>query len=319
MLSDLFLEIKKENNNEEISDFLNILECIYKNKEPEVDESTLKKLEIEKIGNDLAIYGKTYPLFKMLYYFNEIPLFNSEKESILFLKNNNLNPSKTYFELDNSEKERLKELILNYAENKVPNRYKTFVKDLIFGNTYYFSKYNMELKEYVSNLNSVYKLKEYDMVKNCILKKELPPKNLILKYKTDLSKSIDLFNKKLNNTRIREFSIDFNEKNFDCQYIYFKQSLWDKIKGWFFGEINGIHYPALVNISYNNPKIDYLKPFFILNDNEDEINVVARVPKLLYLKYGLTLNHIKLNGKHTYFGKWNNLKFLNRVDNENIF
>ncbi|ABO34824.1 conserved hypothetical protein [Methanococcus maripaludis C5] len=86
--------------------------------------------------------------------------------------------------------------------------------------------------------------------------------------------------------------------------------MWDKIKGWFFGEINGIHYPALVNIAYNNPKIDYLKPFFILNDNEDEINVVARVPKLLYLKSGLTLNHIKLNGKNTYFGKWNNLKIL---------
>ncbi|MBA2863653.1 hypothetical protein [Methanococcus maripaludis] len=319
MLSDLFLEIKKENNNEEISDFLNILDCIYKNNEPEIDESTLKKLEIEKIGNDLAIYGKNYPLFKMLYYFNEIPLFNSEKESIIFLKNNNLNPSKTYFELDNFEKERLKELILNYAENKVPDIYNPFVKDLIFGNTYYFSKYNMGLKEYVSNLNSAYKLKEYDIVKTCILKKELPPKNLILKYKTDLSKSIDLFNKKLNNTRIREFSIDFNEKSFDCQYIYLKQSLWDKIKGWFFGEINGIYYPALVNISYNNPKIDYLKPFFILNDNEYEINVVARVPKLLYLKYGLTLNHIKLNGKHMYFGKWNNLKFLNRVDNENIF
>ncbi|CAF30634.1 hypothetical protein [Methanococcus maripaludis] len=305
MLSDLIFKIKGENNNKEISDFLNILDCIYKNKEPEIDEFILKNLGIEKRENDLKIYGKNYPLFKMLYYFNEITLFNSEKESIIFLKNNNLNPSKTYLKLDNFEKERLKELILNFAENKVPNMYKTFVKDLIFGNTYYFSKYNMELKEYVSNLNSVYKLKEYDIVKNCILKKELPPKNLILKYKTDLSKSIDLFNKKLNNTRIREFSIDFDGKNFDCQYIYFKQSLWDKIKGWFFGEINGIYYPAIVNISYNNSKIDYLKPFFILNDNEDKINVVAKVPKLLYLKYGLTLNYIKLNGKHTYFGKWN--------------
>jgi len=172
----------------------------------------------------------------------------------------------------------------------------------------------MELKEYVSNLNATYKLKEYDITKNCILKKELPPKNLILKYKMDLSKSIDLFNKKLNNARIRKFSIDFNEKSFDCQYIYLKQSLWDKIKGWFFGEINGIHYPALVNIAYNNQKIDYLKPFFILNDNEDEINVVARVPKLLYLKYGLTLDHIKLNGNHTYFGKWNIRNFKKFLD-----
>ncbi|MBM7409114.1 hypothetical protein [Methanococcus maripaludis] len=314
MLSDLFLEIEKENNNEEISDFLNILDCIYKNKEPEIDENIFKNLGIEKRENDLKIYGKNYPLFKMLYYFNEIPLFNSEKESIIFLKNNNLNPSKTYIELNISEKEILKELILDYAENKVPNMYKTFVKDLIFGNTYYFSKYNMELKEYVSKLNSAYKLKEYDIVKNCILKKGLPPKNLILKYKTDLSKSIDLFNKKLSNSKIREFSINFNGKDFDCQCVYFKQSLWDKIKGWFFGEINGIHYPALANISYNNQKIDSLKPFFILNDNEDEINVVARVPKLLYLKYGLTLNHIKLNGKHTYFGKWNTKNFKKILD-----
>jgi hypothetical protein len=303
MLSDLILEIEKENNNEEISDFLNILDCIYKNKEPEIDENIFKNLGIEKRENDLKIYGKNYPLFKMLYYFNEITLFNSEKESIIFLKNNNLNPSKTYFELDNFEKERLKELILNFAENKVPDMY-----------TYYFSKYNMELKEYISNLNSAYKLKEYGIVKNCILKKELPPKNLILNYKTDLSKSIDLFNKKLNNSKIRKFSINFDGKNFDCQYIYLKQSLWDKIKGWFFGEINGIHYPALVNISYNNPKTDYLKPFFILNDNEDEINVVARVPKLLYLKYGLTLNHIKLNGNHTYFGKWNSRNFKKILD-----
>ncbi|MBA2840140.1 hypothetical protein HNP87_000652 [Methanococcus maripaludis] len=319
MLSDLILEIENENNNGEILDFLNILDCIYKNKEPNIDGNTLKNLGIKKRENDFTIYGKNYPLFKMLHYFIEIPLFNSEKESIIFLKNNKLSPSKTYFELDISEKEILRELTLNYAENKVPERYKPFVNDVIFGNTYYFSKYNMELKEYVSNLNAVYKLKKYDIVKNCILKKELPPKNIILKYKTDLSKTIDLFNKKLNNTEIRKFSIDFDGKNFDCQYIYLKQSLWDKLKGWFFGEINGIHYPALVNIAYNNPKIDYLKPFFILNDNEDEINVVARVPKLLYLKYGLTLNHIKLNGNHTYFGKWNNLKFLNRVDNENIF
>jgi hypothetical protein len=314
MLSDLILEIEKENNNEEISDFLNILDCIYKNKEPEIDENIFKNLGIEKRENDLKIYGKNYPLFKMLHYFSEIPLFNSEKESIIFLKNNNLNPSKTYFELDISEKEILRELTLNYAENKVPDDYKPFVNDVIFGNTYYFSKYNMELKEYVSNLNAVYKLKEYDIVKNCILKKELPPKNIILKYKTDLSKTIDLFNKKLNNTEIRKFSINFDGKNFDCQYIYLKQSLWDKIKGWFFGEINGIHYPALVNISYNNPKTDYLKPFFILNDNEDEINVVARVPKLLYLKYGLTLNHIKLNGNHTYFGKWNSRNFKKILD-----
>ncbi|MBA2862108.1 hypothetical protein [Methanococcus maripaludis] len=314
MLSDLILEIENENNNEEILNFLNILDSIYKNKEPVFDNATLKTLGIEKIENDFASYGKNYPLFKMLYYFNEIPLFNSEKESILFIRNNNLNPSKTYFELDNFEKERLKELILNLGENKVADGYKPFVKDLLFGNTYYFSKYNIELKEYVSNLNSIYKIKEYDIVKNCILKKELPPKNLILKHKQDLSKSIDLFNKKLNNTEFRKFSIDFEGKSFDCKYIYLKQSLWDKIKGWFFGEINGIHYPALVNIAYNNPKIDYLKPFFILNDNEDEINVVARVPKLLYLKYGLTLNHIKLNGKHTYFGKWNIRNFKKFLD-----
>jgi len=94
MLSDLFLEIKRKNNNEKISDFLNILDSIYKNNEPKVDELILKELGIEKIENDFAIYGKNYPLFKMLYYFNEIPLFNSEKESIIFLKNNNLNPSK---------------------------------------------------------------------------------------------------------------------------------------------------------------------------------------------------------------------------------
>ena len=44
MLSDLILEIEKENNNEEISDFLNILDCIYKNKEPEIDENIFKNL-----------------------------------------------------------------------------------------------------------------------------------------------------------------------------------------------------------------------------------------------------------------------------------
>jgi len=107
MLSDLIFKIKGENNNKEISDFLNILDCIYKNKEPEIDEFILKNLGIEKRENDLKIYGKNYPLFKMLYYFNEITLFNSEKESIIFLKNNNLNPSKTYFELDISEKEKV--------------------------------------------------------------------------------------------------------------------------------------------------------------------------------------------------------------------
>ncbi|WP_459200946.1 hypothetical protein [Methanococcus sp. CF] len=314
MLSDLIFEIGMETNNEEILDFLNVLDSIYKNKNVECKENTLKNLGIGTIENDLTLYGKNYPLFKMIYYFNEIPLFNSEKESILFLKNNNFNYSKTYLELNNSEKKRLKELILNFAENKVPDAYKPLVKEVIFGETYYFSKYNIELKEYVSNLNSVYKLKEYNIVKNCILKKEIPPKNLILKYKMDLSKSINLFNKQLNNSRIRKFSIDFDGKNFDCQYIYLKQSLWDKIQGWFFGEINGIHYPALVNIAYNNPKIDYLKPFFILKDNENEINVTARVPKLLYLKYGLTLNHIKLNGNHTYFGRWNIKNFKKFLD-----
>jgi len=310
MLSDLFEEIENENYCEDVSNFSKVLNEIYRNNEPVFNESMLKNLGILKIENELLFYGKNYPLFKMIYYFNEIPLFNSEKDSIIFLKNNGFDPSTTYFSLNDYEKDKLKELIINFSENMVPNEYGPFVKNLIVGNEYYFSKYNIELKEYVSSLNSAYKLKEYEAVKNCVINQKLPEKNLILKYKTDLSKSINLFNKKLNEEKIHESSIKFNKNSFDCQYIYLKQSLWDKIKGWFFGEINGIYYPALVNIAYNNPKIDYLKPFFILNDNDNEINVTARVPKLLYLKYGLTLNHIKLNGKHTYFGKWNNLKFL---------
>lgn len=314
MLSDLFEEIENENCGSNVSNFSKVLNESYKNNESAFDENTLKNLGILKIENELVIYGKNYPLFKMIYYFNEIPLFNSKKDSIIFLKNNCFDPSATYFSLNNSEKDKLKELIVNLSENRVPNEYKPFVKNLIIGNEYHFSKYNMDLKEYVSILNSAYKLKKYETVKNCVINKEPLKKNLILKYKTDLSKSINLFNKKLNNEKIHESSINFKDNRCDCQYIYLKQSLWDKIKGWFFEEINGIYYPALVNIAYNNPKIDYLKPFFILNDNDNEINVTARVPKLLYLKYGLTLNHIKLNGKHTYFGKWNISNFKKFLD-----
>ncbi|ABR54309.1 conserved hypothetical protein [Methanococcus vannielii SB] len=304
MLSDIFEGIESENYGK-ISNFSKVLNEIYKNNETKFDSNYLNDLGILKVENELLFYGKNYPLFKMLYYFNEIPLFNSEKDSIIFLKNNGFNPSKTYLDLKNFEKDKLKNLIMGFTENQIPIEYKPFIKNLIIGNEYYLSKYNIELKEYISNLNSAYKLKEYEIVKNCVINKELPEKNLILKYKKDFSKSINLFNKKLNEEKIHEFSIEFNKNSFGCQYIYLKQSLWDKIKGWFFGEINGKYFPALVNISYNHKKIDYLKPFFILNDNDDKINVTAKVPKLLYLKYGLTLNHIKLNGKHTYFGKWN--------------
>ena len=107
----------------------------------------------------------------------------------------------------------------------------------------------------------------------------------------------------LNNRKIRYTTIEHNGRELPCQYIYIKQSLLDKIKGWVFGSIDGQHYPTLVNIAYSHSKIDFLKPFFILVDNGN-IGVFARAPKLLYFKDNLTLNHLNLTGKHTYFGTW---------------
>lgn len=235
-----------------------------------------------------------------------MPLFKSETQAIVFLKKNGFNPSKTYFDLKDSERIELGNKLMYLILKKVPNEFIDYVPKLVFGDCYYLKKYNIELEEYVSKLNALSKINEHGEIEKSIVYQKLPDEDLVKKYRMDLAKSINLFNKMLEDKEINHTTIEYNNKKFTCQYIYIKQSIWDRIKGWVFGSIKAEHYPALVNIAYSNPKIDYLKPFFILNEDGYRINVFARVPKLLYFKYNLTLNHMNLTGKHTYFGSWSN-------------
>jgi hypothetical protein len=315
MLSDILYNLSSNNKHKDnIIYFSKILNECYRN-----NDISQYKDYFESIGivekNDLLLYGKHYPLFRSLLYFNEVPLFKNESQSILFLKNNNFNPNDKLINLKKDEKKKLGMLLLKEIAKNIPDEYIKYVPKLIFGKCYYLEKYDMELKEYISKLNALYKLKKYDEIEKCIVYQKLPDEKLVNKYKIKLAKSIKLFNMELNNRKIRYTTIEHNGRELPCQYIYIKQSLLDKIKGWVFGSIDGQHYPTLVNIAYSHSKIDFLKPFFILVDNGN-IGVFARAPKLLYFKDNLTLNHLNLTGKHTYFGTWDYEMFEKFIHSE---
>lgn len=273
----------------------------------------------EKFGiiekDDLILYGKNYPLFRSLLYFNEVPLFKKESQSILFLKNNNFNPNDKLITLNANKKMNLGMLLLNKIYKKIPPEYIKYAPKLIFGKCYYLKRYNIELKEYISKLNALCKMKKYDEVEKCITYQKLPDEKLVKEYRLKLAKSIKSFNKELDNREIRYTTITYDNKTYPCQYIYIKQSLLDKIKGWIFDSIDGRHYPTLVNTAYSHPKLNYMQPFFIFAEG-NKINVFARVPKLLYFKDNLTLNYLNLTGKHTYFGTWDDKMFEKFIHSE---
>jgi hypothetical protein len=307
MLSDVLYNIISSNNNDDAIYFSKILGELYKNNDISKYRNYFEDLGIVE-KDDLLLYGKNYPLFRSLLYFNEVPLFKNESQSILFLKNNGFNPNDKLITLNTDKKKKLGMLLLNEISKKIPAEYIKYAPKLIFGKCYYLKKYNIELKEYISKLNALCKLKKYDEVEKCIIYQKLPDEKLVKEYRIKLAKSIRLFNKELDNREIRRTTIIHNNKTYSCQYIYIKQSLLDKIKGWIFGSIDGQHYPAIVNTAYSHPKINYMQPFFILVEGKD-INVFARAPKLLYFKDNLTLNHLNLTGKHTYFGTWDDRMF----------
>ncbi len=314
MLSDVLYNIISSNNSETITNFSKILNELYMNNDISIYRDYFESMGIVE-KDDLLIYGKNYPLFRSLLYFNEVPLFKNESHSILFLKNNGFSPNDTLISLDNDKKKKLGVLLLNEIFKKTPREYSKYVPKLLFGKCYYLEKYNIELREYISKLNALCKLKKYCEVEECIVHRKVPDEKFIKEYRAKLAKSINLFNKELYNREIRHTTILYNNKNFSCQYLYVRQSLFDRIKGWIFGSIDGQHYPTIVNIAYSHSKIDYMKPFFIVVEG-NRIDVFARVPKLLYFKDDLTLNHLKLNGKHTYFGNWDNTMFENFVNDK---
>ncbi|XRO77716.1 hypothetical protein ACO3VM_04085 [Methanocaldococcus sp. 10A] len=295
---------------EDVKDFTYILKLTYLNEFDKFKNINFKKFNIiEK--DDLLFYGKNYPLFKTLLFFNEIPVFREEKESILFLKSIGLSPRDTLNSLNYKEKIKLGNEFIKKCIYIVPKEYVSYIPHLIFGKEYYFKE--MNLKEYVSALNGMYKIGKKKKVKKLIINRELPDESDIKKYKKKLAKKIILFKKKLDSYEINYFNLKFNNKNFKCQYIYIKQSIWDKVLGLFGEGIELKYYPTLVNIAYNNKKVDFLKPFFIFV-NKGDISVYAKVPKLIYLKDNLTLNYLNLKGKYVYFGNWNNDKFYQFIE-----
>ncbi|ADC69092.1 conserved hypothetical protein [Methanocaldococcus sp. FS406-22] len=295
---------------EDAKDFAYILKLSYLN-----EFEKIKNLNLDKFGivekDDLLFYGKNYPLFKSLLFFNEIPVFREEKESILFLKNIELSPRNTLNSLTYDEKIRLGNEFLKRCINIVPKEYISDIPQLIFGKEYYFK--GVCLKEYVSALNGLYKIGKKNKVKKLIINRELPDEKDVKKYKKKLAKKISLFKKKLDNYEINYFNLKFNNKNFKCQYIYVRQSIWDKILSLFGEEIELKYYPTLVNVAYSHEKVDFLRPLFIFV-NKGDISVYAKVPKLIYLKDGLTLNHLNLRGKCIYFGNWEKERFLEIIE-----
>ncbi|CAB3289249.1 conserved protein of unknown function [Methanocaldococcus lauensis] len=297
-------------NYEDAKDFAYILKLVYLNEFDKFKNINLKKFDIiEK--DDLLFYGKNYPLFKTLLFFNEIPVFKEEKESILFLKSIGQSPKDTLNSLNYKEKIKLGNEFIKKCIGIVPKEYVRYIPYLIFGKEYYFKE--MNLKEYVSALNGMYKIGKKKKVKKLIINGELPDERDIKKYKKKLAKKIILFKKKLDNYEINYFNLKFNNKNFKCQYIYIKQSIWDKVLGLFGEGIELKYYPTLVNIAYSYKKVDFLKPFFIFV-NKGDISVYAKVPKLIYLKDNLTLNYLNLKGKYVYFGNWDNDKFYHFIE-----
>ncbi|AIJ04913.1 phosphoesterase RecJ domain protein [Methanocaldococcus bathoardescens] len=290
---------------EDAKDFAYILKLIYLN-----EFEKIKNLNLDKFGiiekDDLLFYGKNYPLFKSLLFFNEIPVFREEKESILFLKSIGLSPRNTLNSLTYKEKVKLGNEFLKRCIGLVPKEYISYIPQLIFGREYYFK--GVCLKEYVSALNGLYKIGKKNKVKKLIISMELPDEKDVKKYKKKLAKKIDLFKKKLNSYEINYLNLKFNNKNFKCQYIYVRQSIWNKVLGLFGEEIELKYYPTLVNVAHSHEKVDFLKSLFIFVDRGD-ISVYAKVPKLVYLKDGLTLNHLNLRGKYIYFGNWEKERF----------
>ncbi|EHP87930.1 DHH family phosphoesterase [Methanotorris formicicus] len=303
MLIDICDEIIEEEEGE-VKDFAHIIKLTYLNEFEQFEKeekAKLKKLNIKE-ENGLLFYGKDYPIFRSLCYFNEVPIFRKEKDAIVFLNRIGIDPNRTLKSLSFEEKKKLGNEFLNKALMHVPKEYSKYLPSVVFGKEYYFK--GIELREYVSSLNGLYKIGKKRKVKNLIVNMETPHKSDIKKYKKEVAKRIMIFKKKLNDEyRISYFSLNFKGRKFLCQYIYIKQSVWDFIKG-FFGEgIELKYYPTLINIAYSSDKVDFLKPLFIFVDKKD-VSVYAKVPKLIYLKDGLTLNHLNLKGKHIYFGIW---------------
>ncbi|WP_457612971.1 hypothetical protein [Methanocaldococcus sp.] len=292
-------------------DFAKILKAVYLGEFEHIKKENMEKYNITE-KDDLLFYGKNRPIFKSLTFFNEIPVFRKEEDSILFLKDIGIPPSKTLNSLTYEEKIKLRNEFLNISKTIIPREYFSHVPKLIFGKEYYFK--DVCLKEYVSALNGIYKIGNKRKVIELIINRKIPEEKDVIKYRKILAKRINLFNKKLDDYEIRNFNINFNGKNFKCQYIYIRQTVWDKILGLFGEGIELKYYPTLVNIAYSSKKIDFLKPFFIFIDIDKNISVYARVPKLLYLKHGLSLNYLKLKGKTTYFGNWERDKFWKIIE-----
>ncbi|MBW9221785.1 hypothetical protein KKP97_01880 [Methanothermococcus sp. SCGC AD-155-C09] len=304
LLDELYKLSNKEDNT---GNFSKILYGIYTGNDISKYRNELKVLGIIE-RNDLTLYGKNYPLFKSLRYFNEVPIFRKESQYIVFLKKNGFDPSNTLNSLNHNEKRKLGSLIIEKMIAKVPREYVPYLPKLIFGKCYYLKKYNIEVREYISKLNALYKLKKYNEIKRCLSSQELPSEELIKKYRKKLAKSIEDFNKKLNNGCIEKGILHYNNKPFQYQYVFIKRSILSRLRDLILGENTKGYYPAIVNISYSNPNINYMEPFFIFVEGR-QIDVFARVPKLLYFKDNLTLNHLNLKGKHTYFGSWNRENF----------
>ena len=194
MLSDVLYNIISSNNNDDAIYFSKILGELYKNNDISKYRNYFEDLGIVE-KDDLLLYGKNYPLFRSLLYFNEVPLFKNESQSILFLKNNGFNPNDKLITLNTDKKKKLGMLLLNEISKKIPAEYIKYAPKLIFGKCYYLKKYNIELKEYISKLNALCKLKKYNEVEKCIIHQKLPDEKLVKEYRMKLAKSIKLFNK----------------------------------------------------------------------------------------------------------------------------
>ena len=329
MLLDLLNNISEKNKeNKKITIFCNILSEIYKNNDLSNFNNYFNRLNIVE-KNDILLYGENYPLFKSLQYFNEVPLFKNETKSILFLKNNNLDHTLKLNNLTNNDKKKLGSLLVEKILKKLPDNHKytygKYVPKLIFGNKYYMYDNNnnlISLNEFVSKLNMLYKIKKYNKVENCIINCSMPTEEDLKEYKIKLAKSINNFKYILDNSEINYFNLNYNNINVKCQYIFVEKSLIYKIKKLL--NINNIYNNEInfntvfVNIAYNNSsKIDYLLPFFIFENNKfNSVNVVCKVPKLLYYKYEINFNNLDLIGKHVYFGNWSKKFFRKVVSNK---
>ncbi|AEF95782.1 hypothetical protein [Methanotorris igneus] len=299
-----------EGEDGKVKDFAHTIKLTYLSEferfEKEDMKVKLRKLNIAE-EDGLLFYGKDYLIFKSIYYFNEVPVFRKEEDAIIFLNKIGIEPNRTLKSLSFEEKRKLGNEFLNKALICVPKEYSKYLPYIIFGKEYYFK--GIELKEYVSSLNGLYKIGKRKKVRDLIVNMEIPDEDDVKKYKKKIAKRINKFKKKLNDEyEINYFNLKFKGKKFKCQYIYIKPSLWDHVKS-FFGEgIELKYYPTLINVAYSSEKIDFLKPLFIFVDKKD-VAVYAKVPKLVYLKNNLSLNHLNLEGKYIFYGNWSDEEF----------